>query len=305
MMGRSIIVLLSAALLLPGDTASASSDEPRTPHSRVAMVAARLREVQSAMDEITERKRATYARTLRVETRIPTLRRAVAAIPPVGARARGMVDPRDRWSALCRARFARDQVLRRLDGTLAEYRLLRDLTRSQREELKVYLAEVHGLIRALPRSVRTDAEAWTDVWAIDRRPLGPLHVCPVAGPWSLTDTFGAPRPGGRTHEGNDVIAAWDTPVVAAHAGTAIRSENGLGGRAVVVSSPLGRSYYAHLSGYAAAGPVAAGDIIGFVGNSGNARGRIHHLHFQWAPSGGPDINPYELLLSVCEDRSST
>ena len=84
-------------------------------------------------------------------------------------------------------------------------------------------------------------------------PDGPIRACPVAGPWSLTDTFGAPRPGGRTHEGNDILAAWETPVVAAHDGVALAAFNPLGGRAVLLRGAAGDTYYAHLSGYARLG----------------------------------------------------
>lgn len=98
-------------------------------------------------------------------------------------------------------------------------------------------------------------------------------------------SFGAPRDAGRRrHEGIDLFAARGTPVVAAADGWVTRqTSNRLGGNVVWVWSPSLRisTYYAHLERQAV-GPgnrVHAGDVIGYVGNTGNARGTAPHLHF--------------------------
>lgn len=126
---------------------------------------------------------------------------------------------------------------------------------------------------------------------------------PVAGvrPGQLTDTWGAARGSGRSHEGIDVFAPRGTPVTSTTRGLVVRrGENRLGGRIVSVLGPGGQfHYYAHLDDW---GPVAVGDwvepgsVLGEVGNSGNARGTSPHLHYGIYQGGGA-VNPYPLLTA--------
>ena len=120
---------------------------------------------------------------------------------------------------------------------------------------------------------------------------GPLYVCPVQGQFSVGDDFGAPRYAGgyHPHAGNDIFAPEGTPIVAPFDGVAYRDPNTLGGNAVVVRGADGYVYNAHLSAYGATGPVHAGQVIGYVGNSGDARGGATHDHFEWHPYAGPVI----------------
>ena len=115
----------------------------------------------------------------------------------------------------------------------------------------------------------------------------------------LTDTWGAARSQGRTHEGIDIFAARGTPIQATTQGIVSKvGENGLGGRVVVIVGPGGAGhYYAHLEGYADISPndwVNAGDIIGYVGDSGNAKGTPPHVHYGIYINGSA-VNPYPLL----------
>ena len=115
----------------------------------------------------------------------------------------------------------------------------------------------------------------------------------------LTDTWGAARSQGRSHEGIDIFAARGTPVQATTQGIVSKvGENTLGGRVVVVVGPGGAGhYYAHLEDYADIAPndwVNAGDIIGYVGDSGNAKGTPSHVHYGIYINGSA-VNPYPLL----------
>ena len=115
----------------------------------------------------------------------------------------------------------------------------------------------------------------------------------------LADTWGAARSQGRTHEGIDIFAPRGTPIQSTTQGIVSKvGNNNLGGRVVVVVGPGGAGhYYAHLEDYADISPndwVNAGDIIGYVGDSGNAKGTSPHLHYGIYINGSA-VNPYPLL----------
>ena len=140
--------------------------------------------------------------------------------------------------------------------------------------------------------------------------LGPLAapvnrgpwLCPIQGGATFTNDWGFPRSGGRRHQGNDLFAARGTPVVASVAGSYRRTVNGLGGISYYLQGEDGNTYYgAHMSGYGPVGPgrVPQGAVLGFVGNSGNARGTSPHLHFEIRPGGGGPVNPFPTVSRAC------
>src|SRR5581483_1895183 len=143
--------------------------------------------------------------------------------------------------------------------------------------------------RAAPSSSRATGIIATGNW-----------ICPVQGPHSFSNDWGQPRPGGRSHQGNDILAPRGTPVVASVSGVASANSNSLGGIAYFLHGVDGNTYYgAHLQGYGQLGSVQAGTVIGYVGNTGDAAGGPTHLHFEIHPGGGPAVNPYPTLIKYC------
>lgn len=129
-------------------------------------------------------------------------------------------------------------------------------------------------------------------------------ACPVAGAVSFTDTWGAPRSGGRSHKGVDMIAARGVPIVAVYSGSVYRTSNSsLGGLSVYFVSDAGDLYYyAHLDGFGDINPgeqVPAGYVLGYNGSTGNAPDYLPHLHFEYHPGGGSAVNPYPLVRDLC------
>lgn len=132
-----------------------------------------------------------------------------------------------------------------------------------------------------------------------------LKAFPVAGKHTYTNDYGAPRSQG-SHQGNDVMAARGVPVRAVAAGTIkrlTRVETGLGGIWIWLKDAKGNEYYfAHLNsiteGIEVGTVVTAGQVIGGVGNTGDARYGATHLHFEVHPGGGAAVNPYTDLLAV-------
>jgi murein DD-endopeptidase MepM/ murein hydrolase activator NlpD len=137
--------------------------------------------------------------------------------------------------------------------------------------------------------------------------VGDGWLCPVGGPVSFTDTWGAPRSGGRRHEGVDMFSTRGTPVVAPVDGIVEHRSNSLGGLSFHLWGDDGNYYYGtHLSRYGpVTGWVAAGTIVGYVGDTGNAAGTSPHLHFEIHPGrsqGEPaaPVNPTATVTGACE-----
>lgn len=130
-------------------------------------------------------------------------------------------------------------------------------------------------------------------------------ACPINGFTTFTDTWGAPRSGGRTHQGVDMLAARGTATVAIESGTIRRlGSGGLGGITIWLTGQSGDEYYyAHLDGWApglsVGRAVGVGELIGFVGSTGNASYSVPHLHFELHPGGGSAVNPYPLVKGLC------
>ena len=133
-------------------------------------------------------------------------------------------------------------------------------------------------------------------------------VFPVAGPHSYVNSFGAPRSGGRSHQGCDIMAARGTPVVACVSGTiSSTGSGGIGGITIHLKANGTNYYYAHLDGIAGGigggVSVSAGQVIGYVGNTGNASGGACHLHFEIRPGGSRSI--HTPLFAPPTDRAAS
>jgi peptidoglycan hydrolase CwlO-like protein len=183
------------------------------------------------------------------------------------------------------------------------------------DRLNAAKAKAEHLVSSLKKQYQRELAALTGLHVYAN---GILQVCPVDQPRAVYDGFGAPRYAGgyHPHAGNDIIAPMGTYIRAPFAGTAHSSWNSLGGNAVYVYGANGYVYNAHLSAFTdmSNGPVQAGDVIGLVGNTGDAQGGVTHDHFEWHPNVIPSnwpaspygysvigsaVNPWPLLQQVC------
>ena len=151
----------------------------------------------------------------------------------------------------------------------------------------------------------------------------PRLIFPILAATTYTDDFGAPRPSGG-HQANDIMAAKRSPVVAVEAGRVVkytRSSNA--GCMLYLYGKSGTTYmYIHLNndrtlrndnrggcknriayapGLAKRQWVRAGQLIGYVGDSGDANGIASHLHFELHPNGGRAVSPYSRLRRAYKD----
>lgn len=131
------------------------------------------------------------------------------------------------------------------------------------------------------------------------------YACIMQRPYHFRDTWGAPRSGGRSHQGTDVMGLWKAEVYAFTNGRISRiTRSGLGGLGVYLWGDDGNEYYyAHLHSTAAGVRVGmrveAGQLIAYNGASGNAHQSAPHVHLELHPGGGRAVNPFEWLAAAC------
>lgn len=127
----------------------------------------------------------------------------------------------------------------------------------------------------------------------------PSWHCPINGPNAFGDTWGAGRPGGRHHQGVDMMSPRGTPIVAVVAGTVRMYTSERGGNLVsLVGVDGNRYFYGHLSAWEGGNrSVSAGEVIGYVGATGQTT--ANHLHFEIHPGGGAPVNPYQTVRQHC------
>jgi murein DD-endopeptidase MepM/ murein hydrolase activator NlpD len=200
-----------------------------------------------------------------------------------------------------------------LRDTAHELEVREQQLRTQRAALQQTLDDLAPLQDQLQQRLATASAAYEKVRAaVDRqrragRPttaLSGASACPVAGFVVFTDDFGEPRPGGTVHPGVDMPAVMGTPVVAVVDGVVRHDVGGAGGNgAWLTGTDQVAYYYAHFSRYEGGDRiVAAGTVIGYVGMTGNATGP--HLHFEMHPGGGPAVDPYPLLVALCQAETA-
>lgn len=127
------------------------------------------------------------------------------------------------------------------------------------------------------------------------------YAFPVLGESNYTDTWGAARASTGRHVGTDIFATEGTPIIAITDGTLDRvGWNSVGGYRFWLFDAYGNGFYhAHLSAFAPlaqdGATVKAGDVIGFIGHTGDAQGTPDHIHFEVHPGGGGPTNPFPFL----------
>ena len=197
------------------------------------------------------------------------------------------------------ARLALNQTVALVEVRRAELEVLEAEAEAAREavarELEAAQRRVRGLeaLAARQRLIQNARQSGIYSCIMDRRLV------------SFRDTWGAPRSGGRRHQGTDVMAPFNVPVYAFTSGVIVRRSNSrLGGLGLYLRGDDGATYfYAHLNGYTAAATagrrVVAGEHIGFNGYTGNATRSAPHVHFERQPAGGRVHNPYPYLVAAC------
>lgn len=249
---------------------------------------------------------ATVVRTLRLR-RAELARLRVRLADDAKAVARELAEAGERRRELEAILAERRDEVERAESELgalleAERRRQARLAAQRRAAVKAQ-REAQRLIRAASQdsspSVQGDLRPGTAA-APGTLPAG-SHVYPLAGPSHFSDDWLYSRPGGRYHEGIDLFAARGTPVVAVAGGTLFRvGYSGISGNRLWLRDAAGTEFfYAHLDAFSPAARegayVAKGTVIGYNGDTGDARGTSPHVHFEIHPGGGGPVRPYPIV----------
>jgi len=172
----------------------------------------------------------------------------------------------------------------------------------ERAQLEAALATADDAIRKLEAVGFTQGLFRDVLGAAAGQVATGASACPVFGTVAFVNDWGYPRSGGRTHQGTDMFAAWGTPVVAVVDGVLRHDLDDLGGIGIWLDGADGVSYYyAHLSAWEGSPRlVTRGEVIGYVGDTGNAKGGAPHLHFGIRAPSGEMVNPYPTVSALCD-----
>ena len=240
-----------------------------------------------------------------VKARLAAAQRRVARLSKALDLALGAVDGRE-WTRLRLERRLADPSLSdaefaELDTKLKRFDATEETSWRRINGLQAGLAQA---VEALTRLKEEKANAGLSGQTL----TSGGYVFPVAGEASFSDDFGVPRTT-TWHHGNDIFAARGTPLVAVTAGTLFNvGWNDVGGNRLWLRDAVGNEYYyAHLARFSPLAEEGAhvntGDVIGYVGDTGDAAGTPPHLHFEIHPpelqAEGYDgvVNPYPYLTA--------
>ena len=316
------------------DALKQAKKELRETREQVRERTGKIRTLQRRMNRLATRIARMEARVIETDRRLDRLEREMAAQRAEAAVLQSKLDQRNREAymfgsapvlyvltatsaadAAARMSFLnemnrRDEVLAARVREVTERlgRIQGEVTRG-RQMLELMQRRIEADRRELARKMQDARRLVADLHVQIEQIQGeisrirPFAVCPVAGPHAVADGFGIlhhhPKSEGGTHvhQGNDIAAPIGTPIVAPFDGVATTSHSEMGGNGVKVYGDYGYVYNAHLSRFGKLGPVEKGDVVGYVGETGNATGP--HVHFEWHPGGGAAVDPYDFLMLVC------
>ena len=196
-------------------------------------------------------------------------------------------------------------ILRRVTELKAAQEAVHAELERQKAAQTQVIADIESRHAQVESSLQAVNREYSKVKAeFDKRKSG--FAFPIRGAYSYVNTYGAPRYVGgeyhHKHQGTDIFALKGTRLVAVVDGVVERvGTDRLGGIKLWLRSPGDNwtYYYAHLSGYAKGIRnglrVKKGDVLGYVGNTGNARTTPSHLHFETHVPSGPATNSYFVL----------
>lgn len=315
----SLVAALIAALLSSVPGAAVAATGPAATQKRLNAVASRISRLQSVLSSTQLRVASAQKQIKESEKKLRNARAGIQALTR-GLYMGGLGDTSSLLSAesvtefgdrvsfvehlragdrdvLLRVAIARRNLQRRQLALQSVLRRQESLMRSlskERAALSRLFREQQSALRAQRSRRRASRD---DPILVSGR--GPFEICPVDRPRAYSNDFGAPR-GDHRHQGNDILAPRGTPIRAPFDGRVTTNTSGSGGRQARVFGAAGYVFNAHLNSWSGArGFVRAGTIIGYVGDSGNARGGPTHNHFEWHPGGGRAVNPYRFLNLVC------
>lgn len=323
------------ALATPRDALHRAHNELHETRARIEARRARLRVLQRRANRLAERigrNEDQVAHTMfkiRITRRriVPLEHRLQALTAQLAERSRQayIMGPATPMMLLLTASSASDAASRislldemsrrdlQLVDEIATVRDRLDVRRTQLQRFMWYLGSVRAQLRDDQAALRQAMNASERILgtlrqhrqAVLRRisRMRPFSVCPVGDPHAESNNFGdwrtAPEEwgGDHVHEGDDLPAPLGTPIYAPFQGTAVVANSPAGGLGVSVYGKYGYVYNAHLSRLGTLGEVQAGDVVGYVGQTGHSTGP--HDHFEWHPGNGDAVDPHEYLVLVC------